>query len=228
MGLKGKRFFMIIDVSIALILIICIFIGDRKGFFRSFMSTFGWIVSFAGSYFLRDYAITIVNERTTMYNEIFIKVTEFIKARMEHAATGDDIAGYGSISGSVASIIKNSANSAVQAAAEKAAAPITDAIFALLIMVIVVVVIRLCTYLIERIIGFFIDESKTLSSLDSVMGMLFSLIKGCLLSFFLLVIVYMAGIMGDIPQVLDQISSSMVCVFLIDSGIIPNVFNISV
>ena len=86
MGLKGKRFFMIIDVSIALILIICIFIGDRKGFFRSFMSTFGWIVSFAGSYFLRDYAITIVNERTTMYNDIFIKVTEFIKARMEHAA----------------------------------------------------------------------------------------------------------------------------------------------
>ena len=201
MGLKGKRFFMIIDVSIALILIICIFIGDKKGFFRSFMSTFGWIVSFAGSYFLRDYATTIVNERTTMYNDIFIKATEFIKARMEHA---------------------------VQAAAEKAAAPVTDAIFALLIMVIVVVVIRLCTYLVERIIGFFIDESKTLSSLDSVMGMLFSLIKGCLLSFFLLVIVYMAGIMGDIPQVLDQISSSMVCVFLIDSGIIPNVFNISV
>lgn len=222
---------MIIDVSIALILIVCIFIGDKKGFFRSFMSTFGWIVSFAGSYFLRDYATTIVNERTTMYNDIFIKVTEFIKARMEHAATGEDIediAGYGSISGSVASIIKNSANTAVQAAAEKAAAPVTDAIFALLIMVIVVVVIRLCTYLVERIIGFFIDESKTLSSLDSVMGMLFSLIKGCLLSFFLLVIVYVAGVIGDIPQVLDQISSSMVCVFLINSGIIPNVFNISV
>ena len=222
---------MIIDVSIALILIVCIFIGDKKGFFRSFMSTFGWIVSFAGSYFLRDYATTIVNERTTMYNDIFIKVTEFIKARMEHAATCEDIediAGYGSISGSVASIIKNSANTAVQAAAEKAAAPVTDAIFALLIMVIVVVVIRLCTYLVERIIGFFIDESKTLSSLDSVMGMLFSLIKGCLLSFFLLVIVYVAGVIGDIPQVLDQISSSMVCVFLINSGIIPNVFNISV
>ena len=35
---------MIIDVSIALILIICIFIGDKKGFFRSFMSTFGCVL----------------------------------------------------------------------------------------------------------------------------------------------------------------------------------------
>ncbi len=223
----GKRFYMIIDVSIALILIICIFIGDKKGFFRSFMSTFGWIVSFAGSYFLRDYATTYINERTTMYNDILVKVTEYIKARLEHAATGDDIAGYGGISGSVASVIKNSANTAVQAAAEKAAEPIADAIFALLTMIIVIVLIRLCTYLVERIISFFIDESKTLSSLDSVMGMLFSLIKGCFISFFLLAIVYMVGVIGDIQQILDQVSSSMVCVFLINSDIIPNVFNIS-
>lgn len=218
---------MIIDVSIALILIVSIFIGDKKGFFRSFMSTFGWLVSFGGSYFLRDYATTYINERTTMYNDILVKVTEFIKARLEQAATGEDIAGYGSISGSVASLIKNSANTAVQAAAEKAAEPVADAIFALLVMIIVVVVIRLATYLVERIISFFIDESKTLSSLDSVMGMLFSLIKGCLFSFFLLAIVFMAGVIGDIPQVLDQISSSMVCVFLINHDIIPNIFNMA-
>lgn len=218
---------MIIDVSIALILIICIFIGDKKGFFRSFMSTFGWIVSFAGSYFIRDYATAFINERTTMHDDILVKVTEYIKARLEQGYAGDDIAGYGSISGSVASIIKNSTNTALQASAEKAAEPIADAIYALLIMIIVVILIRLCTYLIERIICFFIDESKTLSALDSVMGMLFSLIKGCFISFFLLIIVYMVGVIGDIPQILDQVSSSMVCVFLINSDIIPNVFSIS-
>ncbi len=217
---------MVIDVSIAIILIVCIFIGEKKGFFRSFMSTFGWIVSFAGSYLLRDYATAYINERTTMYDDILVKVTEYIRARIESSAAGSDFAGYGSLSGSVASTIKNSANVAVQAAAEKAAEPIADAIFALLTMIIVVVLIRLCTYLVERIIGFFLNESKTLTALDSVMGMLFSIIKGCLFSFFLLVIVYMVGVIGDIPQILDQVSSSMVCVFLIDSGIIPNVFSI--
>lgn len=215
---------MIIDVTIAAILIICIFIGDRKGFFLSFISTFGWIVSVIASRILQTPFIEYIDAHTNMREDITVKVAEYIKTRIMLSASDNTSINSSSLSDSVAAIIKNSANSAVNKAAEEAAGPIADAIFTILAFVLLMIVIRLAFWLIERIIGFFISESKTLSSLNSILGMIMAFIKGCILSFVLLALVFVVAVVGDIPVLLDQISSSLVCTTLINADVIPNVF----
>lgn len=215
---------MFIDITIAVILIICIFLGDRRGFMRSLLGTFGWLISFCTAYFLRDPVGAYITERTSMHDDITVKITEFIKARLESAAAGDTAADGGTVSDTVASIVRKSADSAIQATAEKAAGPVADAVFALLVLVLTVVVIRIVIYVAEHFVLLFVDESKSLSSLDSVLGMVFSLIKGILLCLTLLTIVFIAAVLGNIEPLLDQISSSLVCTLLADTSIIPDVF----
>lgn len=216
---------MIIDITIAVILIICIFIGDRKGFLISFISTLGWIISFIASRIFQAPFAAYIDSCTNMKSDITVKVAEYIKTRIQlNAADASAAADNPILSDQVASIIKNSAGRAANLAAQEAAGPIAEAIFTILTFVLLMILVRIAFWLIERIIGFFLKESKALSSLDSILGMLMALIKGCILSFVLLVLVFVVAVIGDIPELLDQISSSFVCTTLINADIIPNVF----
>jgi hypothetical protein len=210
---------MIIDIAIAVILILCVFIGDRKGFLKSFISTFGWVISMGIAYLLRSPFSEYLDEHTSMRDDITVKITEYIKARIQMAATGTTAE-----QGGVASLLRTAADKAIQTSAAKAAEPIADVIFSLLAFVLLIIVIKIIIYIIERIVNIFIQSSNPVNSLNSILGMIFALLQGCILSSVVLIVLFIIAVIGDFEGLLDQLGSSFVCQTLLNMGILPDVF----
>ena len=70
---------MYIDFIIALIIIVCIIVGDKRGFAKTFIGTFGWIFSAGGAWLLRDPFIDILDKNTSIRSELSVKIIEIIK-----------------------------------------------------------------------------------------------------------------------------------------------------
>lgn len=210
---------MIIDICIALFLVICVFIGDRRGFLLSFVNTFGWLFSMGTAYLFRGPFAVYLETRTTMHEDITLKVTEFIRFRMQMTAA-DAASG-----GDAASVIQNASANVLQAAAGKAAGPIGDAVFSILAFILLILGIRIVMYVIEWILKIFIGGDSPIGSLDSILGMLFALVKGCIVAYMILMAMFISSVIGNIDPLLEQVESSFVFTTMNDVGLVPDVFS---
>lgn len=212
---------MYIDIAVAVILVLCIFIGDRKGFLRSFINTFGWMLSLGAAWFFRTPVTEYLDANTTVRKDIHIKITEYIMSRIRMAASGTDS---GQLQEGLTAGLRTAADNALQAAAAKSAEAITDTIVNILVVILILLAVRVVMFIIERFINFFLKKGKPLGSLDSILGMIFALIKGCILSGILILLVYMIAVIGNISVLLDQIGTSYLCHMMLDANLVPNIF----
>jgi|GEM_PF-4654871 len=214
---------MIIDICIALFLVICIFIGDKRGFVLSFVNTFGWLFSLGSSFLFRDRFAEYLETHTSMHSDITMKVTEFIRFRMQHAAS--EAAAGSDAASSAASALQNASAGVLQLAAEKAASPIADAVFSIIAFLFLMLAIRVVMYIIEAVIKIFIGGDTPIGSMDSILGMFFSLIKGVIIAYVILMGMFVTSVIGNIDPLLEQVESSFVFTTMNNAGLVPDVFS---
>ena len=212
---------MYIDIAVAVILILCIFTGDRKGFLRSFISTFGWMISVTAAWLFRTPVTEYLDANTSVRSDIQVKITEYIAYRIRMSTSGADS---GEIQGGIASALRSAADNALQAAAAKSAEPITDAIMGILVILMILLAVRVVMFIIERFIGIFLQKGKPLGSIDSILGMIFALMKGCIISGILILLIYLVAVVGNINALLDQIGTSYLCQMMLNAELVPNIF----
>ncbi|MCI8283773.1 MAG: CvpA family protein [Firmicutes bacterium] len=208
-----------IDFLIAAILILCIFRGEKRGFLFSFINAFGWITSLAGSYLLRPALVSYINEHTELRQMFTNTLAEYIKKQLMAKAAGVDSGG--TIPGSIASQMSTAADRAMESAAAAAAEPIVDVIISILSFWLLIVGIKIVVSIIEYTLKSLIGSSKILSSLNSFGGILFGLVKGCILSYIMILLILAISAVVNSPFPSEQIQSSMVVSYLDNAGWIP-------
>ena len=216
-----RSFSMFIDITVAVILILFIFIGDRKGFLRTFISTFGWGITLAGSYFLKEPLESYLSAHTGIKNFITTRVTDYITFRMNMAANDGVSADR---QGGIASTLRNAADTIAQNTAEQTAQPIADAIFGILTLLLLFIGLRISMYTLESIGTYFCSKDRPLRSVNSIFGMIFSMIKGSILSYVLILLLFLISVIISNEFLLDQLGTSFLCQLILKTGLVPNIF----
>lgn len=212
-----------LDIAVAIFLIFCIFRGDKRGFVLAFTSTFGWIISLAGGYFLKPKLILWFDTNTSARQDLTVKITEYFVSLMKAEASGAGTAEGGAsiLPESVTNALNSAAEKAYSAAAVKIAEPVADIILSLLAFFIIVFGIKIIMYLIERIVRRLSDKDGAVSSINSMMGMVFNLIRGCIVSYIIILLIMMISIIGNIQPALQLLQDSFLVTVLADSGLLP-------
>ena len=210
---------MYLDFAVALILIICIFRGDKKGFLLSFISAAGWLIAVLGAFIGKNYFLTILDEKTDVRANITAKVTEYFQTKLLSDATG--ASSDGTIPGSVSTIMRNAAEKAVEASAEAAATPVVDAIMAMLAFIILAILIKIAIFIVQFVLNSFIESVGVLGSMDSIAGMIVGVIKGMVLSYVILIFLCAIATMGTMTVLIEQLSGSIIIEALDHVGLLP-------
>ena len=213
---------MYLDIAVAIFLIFCIFRGDKRGFVLAFTSTFGWVISLVGGYFLKPEILAWIDENTTLRNDFTVKITEYFVSVMKGNAQGGGLSETAaSLPESVIRALSSAAEKAYQATAVKIAEPVADMIISLLAFFAAVFAIKFVMYLIERIIRRLSDKDGAVSSINSMLGMLFNLIRGCIVSYIIILFMIMISLLGNFQPVLELLQDSFLVTVLLDSGLMP-------
>ncbi len=211
-----------IDIIIAVFLIFCIFRGDKRGFVLSFTSTFGWIISLIGGYYFKPAVISWLDTNTTVRHDMTIKITEyFVSILKKDAESQGATSDLSLLPDSVTSALSSAAQKAYEAAAAKVASPVVDLIISLIAFLIIVVCIKIVMYLIERIVRVYTDKDGAIGNINSIAGMLFNLIRGCIVSYLVVLFLLMISLIGNITPLLEVLTDSLIVTVLSDIGLIP-------
>lgn len=209
---------MYIDFIIALIIIVCIIVGDKRGFVKTFIGTFGWIFSAGGAWLLRDPFIEILDKNTSIRSELSVKIIEIIKLQLMKKAA--DIPQSEDLPGSIASALTRAADRAVSQQAETAAAPIVDALIGVLAFLLVFLALKFILFFIQHILMKFISKGP-LSAVDSIGGILCGLLKGSIIGYILVLLTIFIALLGNMPFVTEQVTNSVLIGFLNNFGLTP-------
>lgn len=214
---------MYIDFAIAIILVICIIRGDKRGFVRSFINTFGWLFALGGAFLFYSNFLTVLDDRTTLRRDISAKLLETVKLHLMQQTSG--VPDTSNLPGSVASALTQTAERAVADQAQAIVDPLIDVLMFIIAFSILFLILKLILFVIERILMRFTDDGP-FSALNSIGGMIFNLIKGIIISYLILMIVIMVAAVGNIDFLTQQVSDSIIIGFLSAYGLTPYPDNI--
>ena len=209
---------MYIDFIIALILIVCIIAGDKRGFIKTAIGTFGWIFSSGGAWILRERFITTLDTRTTIREDLTAKVVEIIKLEMMKKAA--DLPQGEDLPSTIATALTRAADRAVAAQAEAAATPIVNALIGVLSFLVLFIIFKTILFFVQH--GLMKLTSKgPLSVVDSIGGIICGFVQGLLIAYILLMIVIFIAVIGNIPLITEQVTNSVTVGFLHKFGLTP-------
>lgn len=181
---------MIIDISFAVIVLISMLAGYRRGFAGTFIKTFGWIISAAGAWFSQPYVSKFLTENTGFYDEIKERILTILISETDSALPD------------VFTVF-------FENAAEETADRLAQISFTVLVFIAVLLVIRI---VLNIIAGFFSrDRDSVIGFINATAGMFIGIIRGVLISVILslLMIPSLTLLPESSSQVLaDQISGS--------------------
>lgn len=215
---------MYIDFAIALILLICIFRGERRGLVRSFINMFGWVFSLGGAILLQGRFVGILDDQTTVRSDITAKIVDTMKFRIIREAA--DIPEGESLPSSVLSALSRSVENAYEAKAAEMAAPYVDALMNIMSFCLLLIGIKLALFIIERILMRFVEDGP-LSTVDSIGGILLNTLKGVVVCYLMVLVLILVALLGNIEIVSQQVSASVVVNFLSAFNLLPFADNMS-
>lgn len=209
---------MYIDFAIALILLICIFRGERRGLVRSFINMFGWVFSLGGAFLLYGKFVELMDSQTTVRSDITTKIVDTVKIRLIKQAA--DIPDGETLPSTIMSALSKSVEQAYEAKATELAAPYVDALMSILAFILLLIGIKLVLFVVERILMHFVEDGP-LSTVDSIGGILLNTLKGMVVCYLLVLLMIFVAVVGDVDVVAEQVSASVVVNFLSAFGLLP-------
>ncbi len=216
---------MIIDIFIGLLMILCIFAGERQGFIKSLIRTLGWLVSILAALVLRPLLVSFIDEKTSIREEVNTKIVEFVKTKL--IANDIGITESGSVPASISSVINSSASRAYNDSAYQTAAPITDAVISAAAFIVIMLAVFVVIWIFLRFFEVLKRDFQPIGALDSIAGMLFGLLKAVLMAYILINVIMIVSSVTMNSVLLSQIEGSICIRTLSDLGLLmisENVF----
>lgn len=216
-------YFMWIDIVIAVIMVLFLIRGARKGFLFSLISTLGWVISLLAAFLFRGKAMVLIDQHLSLREDITIKISEYITHTILNAA---DTTAVANLPDYIRSIIQSASATIAQTTAGGNASQFVDQIMTLIAFLILTLAIRLVIYIAELIVRNFLDDFALSGSTDIVLGILFGFICGACFCYILISFVILVGIIGNIGVLLDQLRDSAVLSVLTSAGLMPFTVNL--
>ena len=196
---------MYIDFAAAIILIICIIVGEKRGIFRSFMGLFSWLFSITFSILAMPTAVDLITEKTTLHTIFSDIVIKKLKHVVSEAAASSD-GSTQNLPSLVASTISRSTNSQLENTVRPLADTYADVCVKIVAFLCVTLVIRIILKLIEIIIRKLTEKDKN-SNFNAVGGMICGLIKGAAIVYVLImlfVLVVEVSMLDNLVEILQD------------------------
>ena len=217
---------MIVDIFIGLLMILCIFAGERQGFVKSLIRTLGWFVSIILALIFRPLLVNFIDEKTNIREEVNNKIVEFVKTKL--IANDIGITDSESVPASISTVINSSASRAYNESAYEIAGPITDAVISAAAFIVIMAVVFIIIWIFLRFFEVLKREFEPIGALDSIAGMLFGLLKAVLISYIIINIIMVVSSVTMNSMLLSQIEGSICINTLSNMGLLmisENVFN---
>ena len=202
---------MYLDFPLAIILILCIISGEKKGFVRSLISAFGWLFSLFFAFLYSPALADYISENTPVKQTM----NEFA---MKHMKTlFPEAAGTGTVSpdlpSSLANAIAGSASDRFEQLAQPVAEQLSETIISVISFFIVVFAVKFLVHFIERLAGR-IRNVKIVGAVDGILGMLFGIVKGAVFIYLLTAVLIFAAAAISYEPLADTLRSSVVVNFI--------------
>lgn len=208
-----RSFIMYIDFAAAAILIICILVGEKRGFLKSFLSAFGWIFSLVVTLLysprLADY-LTEHTELKTSFSNLMIK---HFKSLMTDAASSSGSSQ--DIPDLVAHYIASNADSVLERTVRPLADNLADTFISIIAFFVMIFVVKFVIHFVERLLTSF-RKNDTVGTVDGIFGMLFGIVKGSILVYLLICLLLLVAVFTSSAQLTEVIQDS-VCINALDS-----------
>lgn len=208
-----------IDIAVALILIIFIFRGDKRGLIASLIGIIGWAVSLIAAFVGYPYMVNFLDDHTGIRESVTEHVNSYVKEEAMERLQGTSS---GSLPDSVLSAIRSTSNSALDQQINELSRPVVNIIMNVIAIVLLIIIIGIIFKIIQlatrNLTGF---KHGPIGVLNSVGGMLFGLVEGALLAYFLMIFLYYLSIFGGYTGLSNQLDNSMVMGIVKQLGMIP-------
>lgn len=205
---------MFIDFAAAVILIICIIIGERRGVIESFASAFGWLFSLFFSLLYSPSLADFLTEKTGLKSTISDFAVQHVKGLISGGADTGQTAASG-LPDAVSRALANSANSALETAARPVADNLADIFISVIAFLAVLFLVKFVIHFLERLIRGF-HKAKSVGTVDGILGMVFGILKGGVLIYLLISLLLLVAAATSYEPLTTAISSS-VCVDFLNS-----------
>ena len=208
-----------IDFLVAAVLLIFIFRGDKRGFISSLLGVIGWAASFIAAFLCYPAGVDFLDKYTNLRSDIDTRIVQYVKERAISQLSGTSDGS--ELPDSVKAVLASSSNSAVNAQAEKIAAPIVDVIMNVIAIILIMIIVGIILKIIISIIRNAVRNNRVIGSADRVLGILFGFVEGIFLSYLLLLCLYYVSVFLDVSMLSSQLDDSIVMGFLQQYNMIP-------
>ena len=202
---------MYLDFAAAFILILCIIKGEKRGFLLSFVSAFGWLFSLFFTFLYSPVLAEYISENTGVKSLLSDFAMKHVKALLPETA-GASGAASADLPSSLSSAISNSANAHLEQLARPVADRLAETMISILSFFILIFAVKFVIHFIEKLIKR-LHRARVIGTVDSIFGMLFSIIKGGVLIYLLMIVLILASALVSCEPLTKTLQSSVVVDF---------------
>jgi len=203
---------MVIDITIAIILILAMAFGYRAGFVYTFLHMIGWIVAVVLAFVWAPRAKEFLLDNTGVYETIYKTVSGQLK----------EAVGIERLAATLPEILKSMVTSLSKAASEVATVAVSDLLIIIVSFLLVLIAVKLLLYVLVALLSKKHNNGLR-GIIDGILGLFIGFVKGIFVVFVLLaVMIPVLGIFdsGLIGIVCDWLDSSYYARTLYDNNII--------
>lgn len=166
---------MILDIALGVIIVIVAAAGLRSGFVYTFLHTAGWLISLLCGFLLSGRVKAFLVSRESFYSSI----SENISRRIGESLPANSIQGDG---------IPRILNQLLNELSDNLSVSLTDALMSVIAFALVVLAVKFIFYILTML--FSKKGFGPLGFLDGILGLVFGLLKGFIIVYFLLAVMF--------------------------------------
>lgn len=170
---------MVLDIIVIVIVLSTMVQGYRHGFLQTFIHTVGWIIALAVSYTWSPKVKTFILDKTNFYQFVYDNIFDKVNTTMSPQE----------IQSTLPTIIQEFVTKLTGSFSDSLATGLSDLLFTIISFLVVVMAIQLVLHLIFSLLGKGHNDGLP-GFFDGFTGLLFGFIKGVLLVFFLLALMF--------------------------------------
>ena len=203
---------MYLDFAAALIFIICIIRGEKKGVIESFASAFGWLFSLFFTFLYSPVLAEYITENTHAKQLMSDFAMKHVKTLLPETAASSGAAA-SDLPSSLSSAIANSANAHLEQLARPVADRLAETIISVAAFFLLIIAVKFVVHFIENLIKKF-HRAKVVGTADSILGMLFGIVKGGVLIYLLMTVLILTAACVTFEPLTKTLQSSVVVDFV--------------
>lgn len=204
-----------VDGIIAIIVILAIVEGYRRGFVHTFIHTVGWILAVILGFVWYPHVIKFLKEKTGFYDSVHGRIADRIAENTTNAAD--------SATSGIPEVIRDLLDKAIDSAADALAVSMSDSLTSLLINIIGFLAVAAAIKLFLMCLTFLFSKEKNggfIGGVDGFFGLLAGALKGVILVYILLALMVPVTSLSGSTFLMEQLDGSVLGSYLYDNNLI--------